>query len=224
MTEIATPSNYTKEYLPGYTGHVPSKNERFGATAGQIKREILLDKGKHPITLQTSPNEKDRWYSSHFVPKIDPNSEIYGNKSRFARNWVCGPNHMIRHQRVPGYTGHIKGLVSENLFSESFGNTTARAVGKVHPIGHEIEPKVRFLSQNSFVYRPTNFRRFIDKPQMIPKKDYIDYSRFINDTFAEEKEQILNKTMENVDASRSISTLRTQSDKPFMFRRKRARN
>ncbi len=34
MTELATPTDYTKEYLPGYTGHVPSKNERFGATAG----------------------------------------------------------------------------------------------------------------------------------------------------------------------------------------------
>ena len=45
MTELATPTDYVKEYLPGYTGHVPSKNERFGATAGQIKREILADAG-----------------------------------------------------------------------------------------------------------------------------------------------------------------------------------
>jgi hypothetical protein len=51
MTTLATASDYTKEYLPGYTGHVPSKNERFGATAGQIKREILADDGKHPISL-----------------------------------------------------------------------------------------------------------------------------------------------------------------------------
>ena len=34
MTELATASEYAKEYLPGYTGHVPSKQERFGATAG----------------------------------------------------------------------------------------------------------------------------------------------------------------------------------------------
>ena len=51
MTELATPSDYKKEYLPGYTGHVPSRNERFGATAGQIKREILTDLGKHPIMI-----------------------------------------------------------------------------------------------------------------------------------------------------------------------------
>jgi hypothetical protein len=33
--------------MPGYTGHVPTKVDRFGATAGQIKKEILADMGKH---------------------------------------------------------------------------------------------------------------------------------------------------------------------------------
>ena len=52
MTTLASPALYKKQYLPGYTGHVPSKNERFGATAGQIKREILQDDGIHPIVLE----------------------------------------------------------------------------------------------------------------------------------------------------------------------------
>jgi hypothetical protein len=47
---------------------------------------------------------------------------------------------------VPGYTGHIKGLISENLFASSYGNTTAKAIGKKHPIGYDVEPKERFLS------------------------------------------------------------------------------
>ena len=29
---------FTKEYLPGYTGHVPTKNDQFGMTAGDINR------------------------------------------------------------------------------------------------------------------------------------------------------------------------------------------
>lgn len=29
---------FNKEYLPGYTGHVPTKNEMFGMTAGDINR------------------------------------------------------------------------------------------------------------------------------------------------------------------------------------------
>ena len=160
MTTLATPSEYSKEYLPGYTGHVPSKNERFGSTAGQIKREILADRGRHPITLARNEDASMRLYSDKFTPSVDKNKEIYGTRSKFARNWACGPNHMIRNQQVPGYTGHIKGLISENLYSESYGNSTAKAIGKKHPIGHEVDPKVRFRSQNSQIYKAKNFIRF----------------------------------------------------------------
>ena len=31
---------WAREYLPGYTGHVPLKNDLFGKTAGTINREI----------------------------------------------------------------------------------------------------------------------------------------------------------------------------------------
>ena len=150
MTELATPSDYSKEYLPGYTGHVPSKMERFGATAGQIKREILSDSGKHPIVLETmrDVDETGRLYSSNFVPAIDKNKVVYGNMSRYAKNWISGPNHQIRNQQVPGYTGHIKGLKSENLYGGSYGNCTAKAIGKKHPIGYDVEARTRFLSQN----------------------------------------------------------------------------
>jgi len=39
--------DYQKEYLPGYTGHVPKKNEIFGCTAGDINK-ILANKGEKP--------------------------------------------------------------------------------------------------------------------------------------------------------------------------------
>lgn len=32
--------DFRKEYLPGYTGHVPKKNEIFGCTTGDINRII----------------------------------------------------------------------------------------------------------------------------------------------------------------------------------------
>jgi hypothetical protein len=62
---------------------------------------------------------------------------------------------------VPGYTGHIVGLVSENLYAKSYGNTTAQAIGKKHPIGYDLQDaKARFQSQNSSQYVAKNFRRF----------------------------------------------------------------
>ena len=73
MTTLATPSDFKKQYLPGYTGHVPSKNERFGATAGMIQSDILSDSGKHPITMTRFEDESKRLYSSKFVPAIDKN-------------------------------------------------------------------------------------------------------------------------------------------------------
>ena len=96
MTTLANASNFKKEYLPGYTGHVPSKNERFGDTTGNTKRDILFDCGRHPVTMPTNRNEDDRLYSDKFVPVIDKNKEIFSNLSRYGRNWQNGPNHMIR--------------------------------------------------------------------------------------------------------------------------------
>jgi hypothetical protein len=36
---------FKKEYLPGYTGHVPQKNELFGMTAGTINKQIIQSGG-----------------------------------------------------------------------------------------------------------------------------------------------------------------------------------
>ena len=41
-----------------------------------------------------------------------------------------------------------------------------------------------------------------DKPFMQPRKDYDDYTKFINDTYTEEKINMLNKTV-SIDASRA---------------------
>ena len=38
---VVTARDFKVDYMPGYTGHVPTKSVRFGGTAGQIKREIL---------------------------------------------------------------------------------------------------------------------------------------------------------------------------------------
>ena len=53
----------------------------------------------------------------------------------------------------------------------------------------------------------------VDKPQMVPRKDYDDYTTFINDTFNDKKVAML-KTFSEKSVDRKES--RTQSNNPYM--------
>ena len=146
-TRQSVSPDYSKNYLPGYTGFVPSKQERFGATAGQIRNEILRDGGRSPIMMRTLAPREDqakRFYSPSYVQPIDKNKIIFGNHSRYAKNWIGGPNDKITPQYIPGYTGHVKGRVAENIFASSFAKETCKAIGKKHAVGATLQPKQRF--------------------------------------------------------------------------------
>ena len=75
-----------------------------------------------------------------------PNKEVYGNWSRYAVNWINGPNHEVCRQHVPGYTGHVPGIHSENIFSKSYAKCTATAIGKRCNKGFDVTTKLRYLS------------------------------------------------------------------------------
>jgi len=49
MASVSTRSEFKKEYMTGYTGHVPTKVDLFGATSGIIQRQILVTKGKSSV-------------------------------------------------------------------------------------------------------------------------------------------------------------------------------
>lgn len=70
----------------------------------------------------------------------------------------------------------------------------------------------------------------VEKPELQPRKDYDDYTKFINDTYTEEKENMLAKTVSCYNrnggfnsASRTnpLHTLRTYSERPGGFMNKR---
>lgn len=55
---------YDKNYLPGYTGHVPKRNEIFGCTSGDIN-QLITGEGQKPSpydidTHITKPNYEQR--------------------------------------------------------------------------------------------------------------------------------------------------------------------
>ena len=94
---MATPSKnapYRKEYLPGYTGFVPTKNDKFGMTSGDINKIIVKEEGNTSLIRKDLADP----YSSmrNRIAKPASNKEIYGNWSKYAANWVCGPTHQIK--------------------------------------------------------------------------------------------------------------------------------
>lgn len=151
---------FNKEYLPGYTGHVPTKNEMFGMTAGEINKQIVYNGGHIGFPIPSGSTFAHRFYKQANTPSNKTNKDIFGNWSKYATNWVGGPTHEVCKQHVPGYTGHVPGVLSENIYSKSYAKCTASAIGNRHPRGHDVPPKVRYTSQNRAEYNPKNFRRF----------------------------------------------------------------
>jgi hypothetical protein len=99
---------YTKEYLPGYTGFVPKKNEIFGCTAGDINR-ILTNKGYKPSNYDVDiavgkPQFAQRTFYSR-PPQADTETlnVQYTNLSKIGQNWIGGPTNNVKAQHVPGY-------------------------------------------------------------------------------------------------------------------------
>ena len=106
LEEVKT--KYTKHYLPGYTGHVPAKNDLFGLTAGEANRLINRTSLGHKTGLSSPASFRD---TRTFIKLQNPaslrqahqsNSLKFGNLSRGAKNWIAGPNHEIYNQHIPG--------------------------------------------------------------------------------------------------------------------------
>ena len=88
-------------------------------------------------------------------------SKMIGNNSRESNTWLNGPKHDIRNQCVPGYTGFISGVKSENLFSKSYADNTAKSFKEKITRGADLAPDKRFVSMNQ--------KKFNDKHHRIVK-------------------------------------------------------
>ena len=71
-------------------------------------------------------------------------------------------------------------MVSENLYSKSYAKTTATAASKQHAIGPYLSAKDRFSATSRQEYNDKNFRRYVNDKSMKPRKDYNEYSQFVN--------------------------------------------
>lgn len=116
------------------------------------------------------------------------NKDVFGNQSKFSKNWIAGPTHHVRRQQVPGYTGHIRGMVNRDSMSKSYARVTATLFAKKHPITVDNTPRGRFSSTQRDEYRLSNNRRFADNKESVPRKDYDDFSKYINEAHQSRKE------------------------------------
>jgi hypothetical protein len=186
------PRSWARQYLPGYTGHVPNKNELFGKTAGSINADICQAGGQQEnlgrLALKESMADRRGLPTSSKM-----NKDVFGTRSKYAKNWVCGPTHDVRQQHCPGYTGHVRGMVSADQ-DKSYARVTAHLFSRNHPIGAEQTHKQRFMSTQRNEYRISNNRRFAADKSLIPRKDYDDYSRYVNETQAGKRQVVTEMT------------------------------
>ena len=103
-----------------------------------------------------------------------------GNHSKDAASWICGPNHQIRDQRVPGYTGFISGVHAENVYSKSYSRCVAKSLAGKIKKGFDQLPKDKYKTQQQQSFGAKNFRRIMERPELESQKDYIEYSQTLN--------------------------------------------
>jgi len=51
---------------------------------------------------------------------------------------------------------------------------------------------MRFRSTQRSEFKLSNNRRFADNKEMVPRKDYEDYCKFVNETNIEKRDSIIN--------------------------------
>jgi hypothetical protein len=148
--------DFRKEYLPGYTGHVPKKMEVFGQTAGETNR-IIINQSGLPLNDTNSPlmtsgrpvSHAKRILYSSVPPQDEYNFKVqFTNKSKKGDNWIGGPTQNIKAQHIPGYAGFVPNIKSENIYGKSFAKGTAAAVNEEFDRGvnFNVPTHARYLS------------------------------------------------------------------------------
>ena len=112
---MAAEIDFRKEYLPGYTGHVPKKMEVFGCTSGDTNR-IIIEAARQSIVGGINPREsaymtngksidhaKRTLYSKQPAKDEHGHELQFGNTSRKGNNWIGGPTQNLKAQYIPGY-------------------------------------------------------------------------------------------------------------------------
>lgn len=156
-----------REYFPGYLGHIPMKNEIIGMTVGATNEQIksILNK-QPPFEDKLIPSKLDdyRYYTKNyfcntFSKEYDlEEDKIFSNKSKDAKTWLNGSKYQIYPQHVPGYTAHLPGKESSNVFGMSYAKATASVIKGDYCKKTDLPAEERYKTINNLFFTKPKVR------------------------------------------------------------------
>ena len=138
------------------------------------------------------------------------NKLMIGFRSKDAKTWLNGPTHEIRNQCLPGYTGFIPGIKSENVFSTTYAQNTAASFDCSIPRGCEAPPAERFKTIGAEKFSPQNNRRILADDKQLSRRDYLEYTINTNNQHRKERDEFLEK--DGGKHNTSVSPIRFKKD------------
>eukprot|EP00829_Urostomides_striatus_P007445 TRINITY_DN1835_c0_g1_i4.p1 TRINITY_DN1835_c0_g1~~TRINITY_DN1835_c0_g1_i4.p1 ORF type:complete len:296 (+),score=66.01 TRINITY_DN1835_c0_g1_i4:1-888(+) len=174
-----------KEYLPGYTGHIPKKMGTCGITTGEINRRLVTKEKNNDVPEDTKVNI----YMTAKEMKLDSDKDElkYGANSKNAPTWIGGTTQGIYPQHIPGYDGHVPGIHSENMFGESFAKITKKAILGEEPKGTDLSVENRYVSYYKGSHNEKQNRRFFEDPTLLKStKDKEHFEQYVKPASANE--------------------------------------
>ena len=70
------------------------------------------------------------------------------DKYHTSKEWVGGPTHHLQKQHIPGYSGHVNGLISENLYGQPFAKLSSDCLNERIQRGVSTEGNTRYRTIN----------------------------------------------------------------------------
>ena len=150
-----------REYFPGYLGHIPLKNEIIGMTCGatndQIKsilnRQPPFEDQLIPIPLNDYTTYSKNYFCENFSKdyKLEED-QIYSNRSKDAKTWINGSKYKIYPQHIPGYTAHLPGKESSNIFGMSYAKASSIVIKGDYCKKSDLPSQDRYKSMNNIFF------------------------------------------------------------------------
>lgn len=137
----------------------------------------------------------ERSNSINTLNESPQNQLILGMRSKDAKTWINGPTHEIRNQALPGYTGFIPGVKSENVFSTTYSSNTAKSfenqIVKGQPNFDVNKPNDRFRTTQNEIYSPRSNRRIVENQEFNSRRDYLEYTIAVNNGMRSQRDAYL---------------------------------